>query len=107
MIAMLVIVTHSHDPDKCPAIGGLREEFLDSLTEEKAREMGVKLLSAYANSLEHTIYLTIEAQNVLEIDRFVGKALRHVGTTRVTPVVSVKETLDYLRKNESVQHRVR
>ena len=62
------------------------------------KEAGVKKHGFYLNSNEHTFYFILEADNYLNVSKFlgVGPILTH-HTAKITPVATLEETLEFAR----------
>ena len=101
---MIVIAQLTHSPELCFGRPEHKEkakelmEFMEN-TEKFAKEAGVKMHGFYLNSNEHTFYLILEADNYPKISKFLGvePVLTH-HTAKITPVVTLQETLEFARK---------
>ena len=66
--------------------------------ENYAANTGVTIHGFYLNSNEHTFYFILEAENFLNISKFLGvdPVLTH-HTAKITPVVTLEQTLEFAR----------
>jgi muconolactone delta-isomerase len=73
-------------------------EFLKN-TDKFEKKAEVKLHGLYLNSNEYTVYLILEADNYIKISNFLSSEpiLTH-HTAKITPVVTLEETLEFARK---------
>lgn len=72
-------------------------EFMENI-ENYAANAGVTMHGFYLNSNEHTFYFILEAENFLNISKFLGvdPVLTH-HTAKITPVVTLEQTLEFAR----------
>jgi hypothetical protein len=100
---VIFIAQLTHPPELCfgrpehKEIAGELMEFMENM-ERYEKEAGVKRHGFYLNSNEHTFTFILEADNFLKISKFlgVGPLLTH-HTAKITPVVSLEETLEFAR----------
>jgi L-rhamnose mutarotase len=101
---LIVIAQLTHPPELCFGRSEHKEkfnklkDFMENM-EKYEKEAGVKNHGFYLNSNEHTFYFILEADNYLKISNFLGFAplLTH-HTAKITPVVSLEETLEFARR---------
>ena len=100
---MIFIAQLTHPPELCfgrPEHKEIAQELMEFMEnmEKYEKEAGVKKHGFYLNSNEHTFYFILEADNFLKISKFlgVGPLLTH-HTAKITPVVSLEETLEFAR----------
>jgi hypothetical protein len=101
---VIFIAQLTHAPELCfgrpehKEIAGELMEFMENM-ERYEEEAGVKRHGFYLNSNEHTFYFILEADSYLKISKFlgVGPLLTH-HTAKITPVVSLEETLEFARR---------
>lgn len=88
---MLFMYIHTHTPEKC--LIGKQQEMLRWTSEvrEGFQKAGIKVVGAYVAQHEHTMFLTLEADNIheLEVALFPFTLL---GTARLIPV----DKMDYM-----------
>ena len=100
---MIFIAQLTHPPELCFGRPEHKEEakelmeFMENM-EKYEKEAGVKTHGFYLNSNEHTFYFILEADSFLKISNFlgVGPLLTH-HTAKITPVVTLEETLEFAR----------
>ena len=101
---MIFIAQLTHSPELCFGRPEHKEkakelmEFMENM-EKYEKEAGVKMHGFYLNANEHTFYFILEGDNYIKISKFlgVGPVLTH-HTAKITPVVTLKETLEFARK---------
>jgi hypothetical protein len=100
---MIFIAQLTHTPELCFGRSEHKEEakelmgFIQNM-EKYEKEAGVKKHGFYLNGNEHTFYFILEADNFYKISNFLsfGPLLTH-HTAKITPVVSLEETLAFAR----------
>ena len=95
---MLFVAILTHPPELCFGAKGQESEQLALREllengEKLAQETGVKVHGAYVNTNEHTFYFVLEADNYGSISSFLRPPLLTHHTAKVTPVLTVEETL--------------
>jgi len=100
---LFFIAQLTHSPELCFGRPEHKEKFDELMEylkniEKHEKEAGVKLHGFYLNANEHTFYFILEADNYLKISKFLGvdPLLTH-HTAKITPVVTLEETLDFAR----------
>ena len=104
MIWTFFLAQLTHPPELClgrPEHTDARKELVKYLENwaKYEKEAGVKMHGFYLNANEHTFYFILEADNYLNISKFLGvePVLTH-HTAKVTPVVALEQTLEFARK---------
>lgn len=100
---VIVIAQLTHAPELCfgrpehKAQGKELMEFMENI-ERYAADAAVTCHGFYLNSNEHTFYFILEADNFLNISKFLGvdPLLTH-HTAKITPVVTLAQTLEFAR----------
>ena len=103
VIYVIIIAQLTHSPELCFGRPEHKEkynelmEFMENM-DKYEKEAGVKLHGFYLNANEHTFFFIIEADNYLKISKFLGVSpvLTH-HTAKITPVVTLEETLEFAR----------
>ena len=92
---MLFHITGTHSPENCSAH---RPERLQAFARsvEIAQELGGEVVGSYSNTLEHTLYLVIKADNAEILEKAFDPVLEY-GHFKVTPVTDALETLKRMR----------
>ena len=101
---MFFIAQLTHTPELCfgrpehKEIAKVFMEFMENM-EKYEKEAGVKKLGFYLNANEHTFYFILESDSYLNVSKFlsVDPLLIH-HTAKITPVVTLEETLEFARK---------
>jgi hypothetical protein len=95
-VIFVAILTHT--PELCFAAKSQKAElaalrdFAEN-SEKVAKEAGVKVHGAYANTNEHTFYFILEADNYGSISSFLRPPLLTHHTAKITPVITMEELL--------------
>jgi hypothetical protein len=104
VVCLFFIAQLTHSPELCfgrPEHKGEAKELMEFMEnmEKYEREAGVKVHGFYLNNSEHALYFILEGDNYLKISEFlgVGPVLTH-HTAKITPVVTLEETLEFARK---------
>ena len=100
---MFFIAQLTHPPELCFGRPEHKEEYNELLEfmenmEKYEKEAGVKMHGFYLNANEHTFYFILEADNYLNISKFLGvePVLTH-HTAKITPVATLEEMLEFTR----------
>jgi hypothetical protein len=95
---MLFIAQLTHPPELCFARPEHKDK-LESLREymqnkdKLEKEVGVKVHGAYVNSNEHTFFMVLETDNYANISKFLGGPMLTHHTAKITPVITMRETM--------------
>lgn len=89
---MLFQVIHTHTIEDCPARSPEQAKPVSVWWQALKKSAGVKVLAGYVSPLDHTIYITVEADDYLTLARALG-VLLVIGTGHVIPVVTLDQTL--------------
>ncbi len=104
MVTRLIVIAQlTHPPELClgrPEHKAKAKElmtFMENI-EQYATAAAVTCHGFYLNSNEHTFYFILEADNYLNISKFLGvdPLLTH-HTAKITPVVTLEQTLEFAR----------
>ncbi|MGE0135477.1 MAG: hypothetical protein AB7L91_15770 [Dehalococcoidia bacterium] len=89
---MLFQVTHVHTSDQCP---GTDDELGASMGQWWAglkATAGVTVLSGYVSPMDHTLYITVEADEIGPLLRGLGP-LNAIGSGYTTPIISLDQAM--------------
>jgi hypothetical protein len=89
---MLFQVVHNHTGENCPAGSSEKTKNISNWWQGLKKTPGLKVLSAYVSPLEHTFYLTVEADDFQTISRAMGY-LMSFGTGRVSPILTLDQSI--------------
>jgi L-rhamnose mutarotase len=103
VILLFFIAQLTHSPELCFGRPEHKEkykelmEFMENMGKYE-NEAGVKKHGFYLNSNEHTFFFILEADNYLQISKFLGfgPVLTH-HTAKITPVATLEETLEFAK----------
>jgi hypothetical protein len=90
---MLFQITHTHGPERCPAIHGERGETLREVWRLLQTSAEVRVLSAYASPLDHVFFFMLEASDLSSVVRAMAP-LNAIGTAHTTPVMPLGDLLE-------------
>jgi hypothetical protein len=88
---MLFQVVHTHTSENCPARSPEQMKSLTNWSQTIKKTPGVKVLAAYVSPLDHTFYITVEADDYPTLARALGP-LVSLGTGHVIPVLELDQT---------------
>lgn len=89
---MLFQVRHVHTNEHCPGASDELGDRLAAWWAELKANPEVKVLSGYVSPMDHTLFITVEADAVTPLTRALGP-LNSIGSGYVTPVVTLDETM--------------
>jgi hypothetical protein len=87
---MLFQVVHTHPVDKCPAQSAEAAKRFGDWWQSMKKAAGVKVLSGSVAPLEHTFYITVEADDFTAVTKALGP-LVSIGTGQVSPVITLDQ----------------
>ncbi len=88
---MLFQVVHTHTSADCPSQSSEKTKQLSIWWQSFKKAAGVKVLTGYVSSLDHTYYITVEAEDYLSLAKALG-SLVGLGTGHVIPILTLDET---------------
>jgi hypothetical protein len=89
---MLFEVVHTHTPENCPARGPEQIKAFSEWWQTVKKAPGVKILTGYVSPLDHTYYITVEADDSVALTKALGP-LVGMGAGRLIPVMTLDQTL--------------
>jgi hypothetical protein len=89
---MLFQVVHTHTNETCPGRSAEQAKQLGEWWQSVKKAAGVKVLSAYVSPMDHTFYITVEADDYPTLAKALG-ALNTYGAGRTSPILSLDQTL--------------
>ncbi len=88
---MLFHLVHTHTVADCPAGSSERTKRYSEWWQTLKKTSGVKVLNGYVSPLDHTFYITAEAEDYTTLAKAMGP-LMSIGTGRVFPVLSLEQS---------------
>ncbi len=88
---MLFQIVHTHTNETCPAQSSDEAKRSSEWWKALKKTPGVKVLAGTVSPLEHTFYITVEADDYVTLTRALGTLLS-IGTGRVIPVLTLDQT---------------
>jgi hypothetical protein len=89
---MLFQVVHTHTNETCPARSPEQAKSSSNWWQALKKTSGVKVLAGNVSPLEHTFYITVEADDYQTLAKALGPLLS-IGAGRVIPVLTLDQTL--------------
>ena len=89
---MLFQVVHTHTSENCPARGPEQAKPISSWWQALKKASGVKVLAGYVSPMDHTFYITVDANDYPTLMRALGPLLSF-GDGYTSPVITLDEAL--------------
>ena len=89
---MLFEFVHSHTPENCPARGPDYVKAFSEWWQSVKKAPGVKILTGYVSPMDHTYYVTVEADDFAALTKAFGPMVG-MGMGHFIPILSLDETL--------------
>ncbi len=89
---MLFQVIHTHTNENCPAGSPERLKPISNWWQGLKKASGVKVLGGYVSPLDHTFYLTLEADDYPTLAKALGPIVS-IGAGEIIPVMTLDQTL--------------
>jgi hypothetical protein len=87
---MIFHVIHTHSNEDCPARSSENLKPVSSWWQGIKKATGVKVLSGYVSPLDHTFYITVEADDYQALSKALGP-LVSIGTGEIIPVMTLDQ----------------
>ncbi len=88
---MLFQVVHAHTSETCPAQSTGAAKRFGEWWQTMKKTLGVKVLVGTVSPLDHTFYITVEADDYPTLARALGQ-LVSIGTGNVSPVLTLDQS---------------
>jgi hypothetical protein len=88
---MLFHMIHTHTVENCPARSLEQVKPISAWWQAMKKTPGVKVLAGFVSPLDHTFYITVEADDYATLARALGP-LVSIGTGRIIPVMTLDQT---------------
>jgi hypothetical protein len=89
---MLFQVVHTHTNESCPGQSSEQAKRFGEWWQSLKKTPGVKVLAGYVSPMDHTFYITMEADDYPALARALG-ALNTYGTGHTSPVLALDQAL--------------
>ena len=96
---MIFQVVHSHTFENCPAKSPELMKPLANLWQKLKKTQGVKVLAGYVSPLDHTFYITMEADDYTAVMKAIGPLLV-LGNGHTFPVLTLDQALPMAESGE-------
>jgi len=90
---MLFQVVHTHNIETCPGRSPEQTKLLANFWQNLKKASGVKVVSGYVSPMDHTIYITVDADDYPTLAKALGP-LNSLGTGHTSPVLTLDQTLN-------------
>ncbi len=90
---MLFQVVHTHNNETCPGRSPEQAKLLANFWQNLKKASGVKVVSGYVSPMDHTFYITVEADDYPTLAKALGP-LNSFGTGHTSPVLTLDQTLN-------------
>jgi hypothetical protein len=90
---MLFQVVHTHNNETCPGRSPEQTKLLANFWQNLKKASGVKVVSGYVSPMDHTFYITVEADDYPTLAKALGP-LNSLGTGHTSPVLTLDQTLN-------------
>jgi hypothetical protein len=87
---MLFQVIHTHSAEDCPARSPEQLKPISAWWQALKKNPDVKVISGSVSPLDHTFYITVEAEDNMTLTRALG-ALASIGTGEVIPILMMDQ----------------
>ncbi len=89
---MLFQVVHTHTNETCPGRSTEQTKVLANWWQNLKKTSGVKVVAGYTSPMDHTFYITVEADDYPTLARALGP-LNSYGEGHTSPVLTLDQTL--------------
>lgn len=89
---MLFQIVHTHTNETCPGRSAEAAKGLGEWWQSLKKTSGVKVLAAYVSPMDHTFYITVEADDYPTLARALGP-LNTYGKGHTSPILTLDQTL--------------
>jgi len=89
---MLFQVVHTHTNETCPGRSPELTKIFGNWWQSVKKTSGVKVVAGYASPIDHTFYITVEADDYQTLARALGP-LNSFGTGHASPVLTLDQIL--------------
>ena len=89
---MLFQVVHTHTNETCPGRSPEHTKALANWWQSFKKTSGLKVVAGYSSPIDHTFYITVEADDYQTLARALGP-LNIIGTGNICPVLMIDQTL--------------
>ena len=91
---MIFQIVHTHTNVTCPGQSAEQAKRFGEWWQSVKKNTGLKILAAYASSMDHTFYITVEADDYPTVVKAFG-ALNTYGSGHMSPVLPLDQTLPW------------
>ena len=89
---MLFQVVHTHTNETCPGGSPEKAKRLGDWWQSLKKASGVKVLAGYVSPMDHTFYITVEADDYPTLARALG-GLNSYGAGRTSPIMTIDQVV--------------
>ena len=88
---MMFQVVHTHTNETCPARSAEQAKLYHEWWQSMKNTPGVKVIGGYVCPIDHTFYITVEANNYPVLAKALG-ALNTIGTGQIKPILALDQS---------------
>ena len=89
---MLFQIVHTHTNETCPGQSAEQAKRFAEWWQAVKKAPGIKVLAGYVSPMDHTFYITVEADDYTALAKAMG-GLNTYGAGRTFPVLTLDQTL--------------
>ena len=89
---MLFQVVHTHTNEGCPGQSSEQTKRFAEWWNSMKKTPGVKVLTGYVSPMDHTFYITVEADDYPTLAKALGP-LNTYGTGRTSPILALDQSI--------------
>jgi len=93
---MIFQVVHVHTNEGCPGRSPEQTKIFANWWQSFKKTSGLKVMAGYASSIDHTFYITVEADDYATLARALGP-LNSFGSGHTSPVLTIDQTLPWAK----------
>jgi hypothetical protein len=89
---MLFQVVHTHTYETCPGKSPEQAKRMSEWWQSLKKAPGVKVLTGYVSPMDHTFYITVEADDYPTLAKALG-GLNSLGSGHTCPILTLDQTM--------------
>jgi len=93
---MIFQIVHTHSNETCPSQSAEQANRFAEWWKSVKQTPGIKVLAGYVSSMDHTFYITVEADDYPTVVKAFG-ALNTWGAGRTSPVLTIDQTIPWAK----------
>jgi hypothetical protein len=89
---MIYQIVHTHTNETCPGRSTEQAKQFGAWWQSLKKNSGIKVLAGYVSPMDHTFYITVEANDYPTLAKALGP-LNAYGSGRTSPILTLDQTL--------------